>query len=421
MSFVYRRDVLEDGIRVVSQSNSDARSLALGFWVGVGSSCEPRNLSGVSHFIEHILFKGTRKRSAFDIANALESVGGTIDAFAGRESTAFICRCLPEQLGRSVDVVGDMLCNPAMRRDAIELEKRVIVEEIRSYEDSPEEVVHELIARSVWGKNPLAKPILGTMDSVGGFSRKTVLPYFRDHYVSGNIIVAASGHVDHDKLLRHVDRMLKVPERQSTPDPQPYEDSLPRAYIDKRKVSQCYICMGIEGPSYMEDRRFATLLLAMVLGGGMTSRLFQEVREKRGLAYSVYCSADFYLKSGIFMIFLAVDPKKARQSVAHVSKEIRRLKRRGVKRDELRSAKQQLKGNLLLGLESTTARMSRLARQEFYVGEYIPVETSLRRAMNVTGDAVHREARRILDASRFSLVTVGPSSTDFPTESDLDF
>jgi len=421
MSFVYRRDVLEGGIRVVSESNRDARSLALGFWVGVGSSCEPRNLSGVSHFIEHILFKGTRKRSAFEIANALESIGATIDAFAGRESTAFICRCLPEQLGRSVDVVGDMLCKPAMRRDAIELEKRVIFEEIRNYEDSPEDVVHELIARSVWGANPLAKPILGTMDSVGGFSRKAVLSYFRDHYVSENIIVAASGNVDHGRLVRSVGRMLKVPKRAGPPDRHPYEDLIPRIHSDKRKVSQCYICMGIEGPSYLEDRRFAALLLSMVLGGGMTSRLFQEVREKRGLAYSVYCSADFYHRSGIFVIFLAVDPKKARHCVARVSKEIRRLKRNGVTGDELRSAKQQLKGNLLLGLESTTARMSRIARQEFYVGEYVPLETSLKRAMNVRGDAVLREARLILDASRFSLVTVGPSSTDFPTESDLDF
>ena len=160
MSFAYRKDVLDNGIRVVTKSSRDARSLALGFWVGVGSSCEPADLSGVSHFIEHILFKGTRGRSAFDIANALESVGGTIDAFAGRESTAFICRCLPEQMRRSVDVVSDMLCDPAMRGDAIGLEKQVIFEEIRNYQDSPEDVVHELIARSVWKDNPLAKPTL---------------------------------------------------------------------------------------------------------------------------------------------------------------------------------------------------------------------------------------------------------------------
>jgi predicted Zn-dependent peptidase len=421
MSFTYRRDILDNGIRIVTESTPEARSLALGFWVGVGSSCEPAHLSGVSHFIEHILFKGTRKRSAFQIANDLESVGATIDAFAGRESTAFICRCLPEQLHRSVDVVGDMISAPAMRRSSIELEKQVVFEEIRNYEDSPEDVVHELIARSVWGKHPLAKPILGTMDSVGGLGRETVVPYFRDHYVSGNLIVAASGKVDHGKLVSLVEKKLRVPRRREVPAPEPYPNTLPRVHREKRKVGQCYICMGIEGPSYAENRRYGALLLSMVLGGGMTSRLFQEVREKRGLAYSVYCSADYYKDSGIFIIFLAVDPAKARSSVAWVSRELRRIKRRGVKREELKSAKQQLKGSVLLGLESMSSRMNRLARQEQCLSDYVPVEATLRRAMSVSGDAIVKEARRILDASRFSMVTVGPASTDFPTESDLDF
>ena len=421
MSFAYRRKVLGNGIRIVTESIRDARSLALGFWVGVGSSCEPAPLSGVSHFIEHILFKGTRRRSAFQIANDLESVGATIDAFAGRESTAFICRCLPEQLHRSVDVVSDMLCRPAMKRSAIELEKQVIFEEIRNYEDSPEDVIHELIAQSVWGRHPLAKPILGTMDSVAGLRRDMVLSYFKDHYVSGNVIVAASGKVDHSRLVSLVERNLKVPRRQEAPVPEPYHTVLPRVHNEKRKVGQCYICMGIEGPSYVDHRRYATLLLSTVLGGGMTSRLFQEVREKRGLAYSVYCSADYYKDNGIFIIFLAVDPAKARRSVACVAKELRRIKRAGVRPEELRSAKQQIKGNLLLGLESMSARMNRLARQEQCLSEYVPVEATLRRAMSVSTGAVTREARRLLDASRFSMVTLGPATTDCPTKSDLDF
>jgi predicted Zn-dependent peptidase len=421
MSFTYRRDILDSGIRVVTETTREVRSLALGFWVGVGSSFEPAGLSGVSHFIEHILFKGTRRRSAFQIANDLESVGGMIDAFAGRENTAFVCRCLPEQLRRSVDVVSDMLCDPAMRRDAIELEKQVIFEEIRNYEDSPEDVIHELIAKSVWGRNPLAKPVLGTMDSVAGLRRETILRYFRDHYVSGNLVVAASGRVDHRRLVGLVERMLKVPRKPAVPEPEPYHDSLPRIHNVKRKVGQCYICMGVEGPAYVENRRYVTLLLSMVLGGGMTSRLFQQVREKRGLAYSVYSSADFYRRGGIFVVFLAVDPKKARDSVAHVSRELRRIKRSGVKRDELKSAKQQLKASLLLGLESMTSRMNRLARQELYLSEYIPVESTLRKAMNVSRDALAREARRILDASRFSMITIGPASTEFPKVSDLDF
>jgi predicted Zn-dependent peptidase len=410
MSSGYRRVVLDNGVRIVTESAPDARSLALGFWVGVGASFEPKGLSGVSHFIEHILFKGTRSRSSF-----------TIDAFAGRETTAFLCRCLPEQTRKCVDVVSDMLCRPAMRRDAIELEKQVIFEEIRNFEDSPEDVINDLIARSVWGGHPLANPVLGTMNSVSGFTKKNILGYFRDHYVSGNIIVAASGKLDHRSLVRSVEKMLAVPESPGVSQAAARENGLPRVYREKRNVGQCYICMGIEAPSYLDGRRYAALLLSMILGGGMTSRLFQEVREKRGLAYSVYCSSDFYLKSGIFVIFLAVDPKKARDSVAYVCRELRRIKRRGVERDELKGVKQQLKGNLLLGLESMTARMTRLARQEFYVSENIPVETTLRRVMNVRRDAVAAEAHRILDASRFSMVTVGPQGTRFPTQGDLEF
>jgi predicted Zn-dependent peptidase len=421
MSPTYRKDVLDNGTRIVSESVRGARSFSLGFWVGVGSSAEPKSLSGVSHFIEHILFKGTKRRSAFDIANTMESVGGTIDAFAGRESTAFVCRCLPEHLRRSIDVVSDMLCNPAMRDAAIELEKAVVFEEIRNYEDSPEEVAHELITRSVWRQDPLAKPVLGTMDSVAGFNRKKVLPFFRENYVSGETIVAAAGRFDHKRLVDWVQRMLKIPERRREQDPEAYSGALPRIHNDKREVSQCYICIGAQGPSYTDGRRYATLLMSMILGGGMTSRLFQELREKRGLAYSVYCSSEFFGRNGIFVIFLAVDPKKAKESVARVCKELKRLKRHGVSTHELRSFKQQLKGSLLLSLESMNARMARLARQERYLGGYVPVETTLRQAMNVKRGSILEEAERILDPARLSLVSVGPSSTDFPTESDLDF
>jgi predicted Zn-dependent peptidase len=421
MSLVYRKDVLDNGVRVVSESSGDAGSIAIGFWVGVGSSCEPQSLNGISHFIEHILFKGTRRRSAYEIANALESVGGSIDAFAGRETTAFVSRCLPEHLRRSVDVLSDMLCHPAMKDDAIALEKGVIFEEIRNFEDTPEEVVHELLARSVWGSDPIANPILGSMDSVGRLNRRRVLPFFRSFYVSPNTIVSASGRVDHTRLVHYVDKMLKFPRGHKQPALEPYIGGLRRIHHETRKVSQCYICLGTEAAAYVDPRRFATVLLSMVLGGGMTSRLFQEVREKRGLAYSVYCSCEFYKNTGIFVIFLAVDPKKAKRAVAQVSEELRRFKRKGVSSEELKSVKQQLKGNMILGLESTSARMGRLARQEFYLGEYQPVEKSLRRAMRVSRAAVMHEAKRLLDPDRFSLVTVGPTWTIRPTRSQLNF
>jgi predicted Zn-dependent peptidase len=421
MSLTYKKDILDNGVRVVSESSRDARSLALGFYVDVGSSLEPESLSGVSHFIEHILFKGTRKRSAYNIANALESVGGGLDAFAGREATAFVSRCLPEHLHRSVDVLSDMLCNPAMKREAIELEKRVIFEEIRSFDDTPEEVVHEHLARSVWGSRSIASPILGTMESVGSFRRDTVMPYFKSHYVPSKTIVAATGKVDHKKLVDYVSRNLKIREKKNNIQPDPYPDSLPRVFHDTRKVSQCYICLGVEAPCYTDKNRFGAVILSLLLGGGMTSRLFQEVREKLGLAYSVYCMCEFYRETGLFTIFLAVDPKKAKQAVGQVAKELKRLKRRGLRKGELKSIKQQLKGSMVLGLESTSARMNRLARQELYLDSYVPVEKTLKKLMSIREGAIEAEAKRLFDPAKFSLVTVGPSGAGRPTKAALDF
>lgn len=421
MSLTYKKTILDNGIRVISESSREARSLALGFYVDVGSSAEPESLSGVSHFIEHILFKGTRKRSAYQIANALESVGGSLDAFAGREVTAFVSRCLPEHLHRSVDILSDMLCCPAMRRDAMELEKLVIFEEIRSFEDTPEEVVHEHLARSVWGSRSIASPILGTLESVGDFSRENVMAYFRGHYVPSKTIVAATGQVDHKKLVDAVSRKLKTSDKRNNILPGDYKGALPRVFHDTRKVSQCYICLGVEAPCYTDNNRFGSVILSLILGGGMTSRLFQEVREKLGLAYSVYCMCEFYRETGLFTIFLAVDPKKARQAVGQVAKELKRLKRRGLRKGELKSVKQQLKGSMVLGLESASARMNRLARQELYLGDNVPVEKTLKKIMNMREDAVEAEARRLFDPAKFSLVTVGPSGSGRPTKATLDF
>jgi predicted Zn-dependent peptidase len=421
MRFSYRKDVLPSGVRVITESSRNTGSASLGFWLGVGSSLEPPELAGVSHFIEHILFKGTTRRSAFQIANVLESVGGSIDAFAGRESTAFVARCLSEHVTKAVDVISDMLCRPAMRPRDIALEKGVIFEEIRNFEDAPEDVAHELLASSVWSSSPLGKSVLGSAKTVGRFTRASVLPFFKAHYVSPNTIVAASGNVDHARLVDSVERMLKIPTTCAPSGSQVFSSGAPRIRNEKRKVSQCYICLGAEAPPYANPRRYAQMLFSLIVGGGMTSRLFQQVREKEGLAYTVYGATEFYRNTGIFFIFLAVDPKKARKAIGRVVKELKRLKTRGLGEGELRSVKQQLRGGLLLGLESTSARMNRLARHEQYLGGYHPIEESLKKIRRVTEDDIVCEAKSILKPSRFSLVTVGPAGTDFPTESDLEF
>jgi len=415
----YRKDILPNGVRVVTETTPHAESASIGFWVGVGSSLEPPDLAGVSHFIEHILFKGTRTRSAFDIAHAVESVGGTVDAFAGKESTAFVARCLPEHLGRAVDVISDMLTRPAIRPRDIELEKRVILEEIRNYEDSPEDVAHELLATAVWNRDPLGKSVLGTPATVGKVARGRVLPCFRSFYVAPNLVVAASGKVDHDRLVGSVRRRLKMNGERPPARSHAFKSKISRVHSETRRVAQAYICLGTPGPCYGDRRRHAHMLLSMIVGGGMTSRLFQRVRDKQALAYNVYSSCEFYRNTGIFYVFLAVDPKKARRALGSVVKELKRLKSGGLESGELRSVKQQLKSGLLLGLESSSARMNRLARQEIYSGGYLTVEESIRQIDGVTTEHVMDEARLVLTPSAFSLVTVGPSSTDFPKAADL--
>jgi predicted Zn-dependent peptidase len=419
MRFSYRKDVLANGVRVVTEASKDSQSVSLGFWIGVGSSLEPPALAGASHFIEHILFKGSTRRSAFEIANALESVGGSLDAFAGRENTAYVARCLSEHMGKAVDVIGDMLGRPAMRPKDIDLEKQVIFEEIRSLEDTPEDVAHELLAASVWKAHPVGKSVLGTAATVGSFTRDKIWPFFRSNYVAPNTVVAASGRVDHDLLVDCVSRKLKVPAKCPPAASQSFSSGVARVANASRKVSQCYICMGTESPPYADSRRHAGMLLSLILGGGMTSRLFQRVREQEGLAYTVYSSCEFYRTTGIFYIFLAVDPKKARKAIGRVVKEIRRLKTQGLVRGELNSVKQQLRCGLLLGLESSAARMNRLARHELYLKRYQSVGTSLAAIDRVKADEVLEEARLLLKPSRLSLITVGPTSTDFPSESDL--
>ncbi len=421
MKPTYRKDILPNGVRVVTCSDPDATSVAVGFWVNVGSSCEPHSVSGMSHFIEHILFKGTHKRSAFDIAYSMESLGGSLDALTGRETTVFLARCLPEHLGASVDVIADMLSSPKLAERDIETEKKIVIEEIKSFDDLPDEIVHELLAKSVWNNHPIGRPILGDIETVSGFDPKTIREFFASYYAPASTVVAATGDVAHDALVERVMDTLAMPGAEAPANRETYASDIPRVHHEERDSMQCYICLGTVAPSYLDDRRYATILLSSILGGGMSSRLFQVLREQQGLAYAVHSSCEFYRETGLFTTFLAVDPGQKRRAVSSVVAEFKRIKKEGLSEGELESAKRQLRGNLILGLESLTAAMSRIARLELYLGDYYPIEKSIEKTLAVTEEAVMEEAGRLLDAARFSLVTVGPPSGDVLDESILDF
>jgi predicted Zn-dependent peptidase len=421
MKSTYRKDILPNGTRVITAADPQATSAAIGFWVDVGSRREPHSISGMSHFMEHVLFKGTARRSAFDIAHSLESLGGSLDALTGRETTVFLARCLPEYLEVSVDVISDMLSDPRFAEGDIETEKRVVIEEIKSFDDLPDEIVHDLLAKSVWNNDSIGRPILGDIESVLGFDRGTVSEFFKTYYAPDCTVVAATGRVDHEGLVDSVGRLLKMPGREMPDNREAYASDIPRVYHEERDSAQCYICLGTLAPSYLDDRRYATILLSAILGGGMSSRLFQVVREQQGLAYSVHSSCEFYRDTGLFTTFLAVDPAARTRALESVMGELRKIKRGGLREGELDSAKRQLRGSLILGLESLTARMSRIARLELYINDYYPIQTSIEKTLAVTGDDIMAEAEALLDASRFSLVTVGPSPGGALSEGDLDF
>ncbi|MGQ9602843.1 MAG: M16 family metallopeptidase [bacterium] len=420
MTFKYSKDVLPNRVRIVTESSRSADSVALGIWVGVGSSCEPAHLSGAAHFIEHLFFKGTKRRSSFELANALESVGGSLDGYAGKETTTYVCRCLNEHLRKGIDVLCDMYCHSLMREEAIEIEKKVISEEIRSYEDSPEDIAFDLLCRSVWKKNPLGNPILGTIETVNGMTRKSLRDFYRTFYVGSNTIIAAAGKIDRQRLVEYVNRILRIPYRREVNSFEVEGTPLARIHHERRKVTQCYVAIGTECPRYADKRKYAATLLAQILGGGMTSRLFQEVREKHGLVYSIHSGCELYRATGMIYIFFAVDPRKVKRAVSSVLKEIHKIRRDGIAKSELVSAKKQLRGNTILAMESPLARMGRIARMEFCVQDYLTVDDLLMEVSHVTREKVMFEAEKLLNPENLSMVVVGPPGVSLPDESDFD-
>jgi predicted Zn-dependent peptidase len=414
----FHRAALAGGLTVVSEYVPWVRSASLGIWVRSGSRDESDANLGVSHFLEHMLFKGTARRNTLEIAQSLESLGGHLDAFTGREQTCYYGRFLDEHLPQAVDVLADLVTAPLFDPEEIEKEKGVVIDEISSYEDEPDELVHDLFADLIWNGHVLGRSILGTRETVQGFERASLVDYFRLRYTPANLVVALAGAFDREQFLdlvaRHMTPGAEGPADAAgvRPDAGPGPDALPpfeAGVVNRpRDFAQLYLCLGARAFPYDDEDRFALQVLSMILGGGMSSRLFQQVREKAGLAYSVYSYADFYRDTGLFCISLDVTPDRGRRALRLVLDEIARLRRDGLVDGELAAAKAQLKGSLLLGLESLSSRMSRIARNEIYFGRNMPVRDLVRQVERVTEEEVLAVAGRVLADGRLSLVALGP-------------
>jgi predicted Zn-dependent peptidase len=418
-----RRTVLPGGLRIVTEAVPTVRSVTFGIWVGVGSRDESASLAGASHYLEHLLFKGTKSRDALAISSAIDAVGGEMNAFTSKEYTCFYARVLDTDLPLAVDVVCDLVTSSVIRGVDVESERGVILEEIAMHEDDPTDMVHDQFAQVLFGDGPLARPVLGTVDSIESIGRGSIAGYYRRRYLPQDMVVAVAGNVDHATVVRLVRRafenagMLEVEAPPSPPrsgDGRLHSGSGVR--VVRRTTEQANVVLGGLGVSRSDERRFALGVLNAALGGGMSSRLFQEVREKRGLAYSVYSYHAQYADTGLFGIYAGCVPRKVDDVLAICRDELEKVAGHGITPEELERGKGQLKGSLVLGLEDTGSRMSRIGKAELVYGEFLSVDQVLAQVDAVTLDDVAAVSADLASV-RPTLAVVGPfdESRDFTT------
>jgi predicted Zn-dependent peptidase len=410
---IYKKTILDNGIRVVTEELDAVRSISIGVWIDVGSRDEDRDEMGVSHFIEHMLFKGTKNRTAKEIAVSLESVGGGLNAFTGREQTCYYARVLDEHLDIAIDVLSDILKSPLLNSSHFEKEKKVIASEIKELEDSPADLIHDLLMSTMWKDNPLGKPIIGSMESVIQMPRGKLISFMKKNYTCSRVVIAASGNLKHRDLVEKVKRKFEF-----SSDSQPVKSGIrlpPREaarMVEQRKTAQTHVSLGIPLFPYRDQRRYSSLVLSNILGGGMSSRLFQTVREQLGLAYSIYSFIDFFEDTGVFGIYLGTYKKNAVRVIELVLKEIGRFKKNNLSTRELSNAKYQLKGNLILGMESTSSRMNRLARNELFLNDYVGTDQTIEYINKIKPKDIIGIAEEFLLPDKLSTVVLGPVGKD---------
>jgi predicted Zn-dependent peptidase len=404
-----KKDALSNGLQIVTEAMPAVRSVSLGIWLRTGSRHEREDQNGIVHFLEHMVFKATKHRSGEEIARAADAIGGHLDAFTSKEFTCFSIKVVDEHLPRAFDIVADLVKNPLLRSSDIIKESQVIQEEIKMVEDTPDDLVHEIFSKSYWPHHSLGRPILGTRATVGRFNHRRLREFFSRHYVPGNMLITAAGHLTHRRVTDLAAKQFgDVPRGPALTDgPAPVAHPHAR-YRRKKELEQTHICLGTPAYPYAHERRFASYVLNTILGGGMSSRLFQNIREKYGLVYAVFSGLSAYRDAGILNVYAGTAPGNARKVVNLIIEEFRNLKKDSIPAEELQRAKDYLKGNLLLGLESTTSRMANIARQELYYGRYISLDEVSSKIDAVTREDVVEVARELFQSGRIAVTVLGP-------------
>ena len=401
------RDVLDNGLRILTERMTHVRSISIGVWLTRGSRHETAERGGIAHFVEHMLFKGTATRSAEDIAQAIDSIGGQLDAFTAKEYASYYIKVLDEHLPLALDVLSDIVLNPAFSPDDVEREKKVVVEEIKMVEDTPDDLVHELFTQAFWENHPLGRPILGTRETVESLDATLLRDYFTNAYTPANLIVSAVGNLEHEQVRRLVEEKFGGLKSVGRPSGEEAPQVVPKILIRNKELEQSHLCLGTSSYPQNHDDRYSSYVLNTLLGGSMSSRLFQNVREKRGLAYAVFSGLSAYRDAGSFTIYAGCSNEAVGEVLDLVVEELRGVRQTPVPEAELRRAKDHLKGSLMLSLENTASRMSHLARQEIYFDRQFGLDETLEGIERVTPADVQRVAGDLFREGALAATVLG--------------
>ncbi len=408
---MYRKLVLDNGLRVVTERIPTLRSVTVGIWVTVGSRDEQKGEEGLSHFIEHMFFKGTRRRSATQISREIDALGGEMNAFTGRETTTFYVKVQDQQLEPALELLADLFHHSRFDARAIQKEKQVVLEEIRMVQDDPEDLVQDLHTKQALARHPLGRPILGRSSTIKALRRQHLLDYTRRHYDPHRTIIAVAGNFEAKTLEPLLARFFGRFRSNGFPQPNRWPPEIKGGVIVQRKpLEQVHLCLGVKGVPAGHKDRYAAHALNGILGGSVSSRLFQEIREKRGLAYSIYSYRSSFSDAGTLTVYAATRPKEALWVIELVCRELNRLRSSGVGKKELERAKNQMKGSLMLSLESSDSRMSKLAQDELYLGHHTSLADMLAEIDRVSEEQVHRLSWELFDLSCLSITALGPVS-----------
>ncbi len=406
---IYQKTTLKNGLRIVTERFQSVRSISIGVWIDVGARNESLKLNGVTHLIEHMLFKGTKNRNAKQIASEIENIGGSLNAFTSKESTCYLARVMHEHLETALDVLADLSQNATLTPNNLDKEKKVVCEEIKESLETPSDHVHDLFAEAYWGDHALGRPILGSIDSVSKMPRKSIVNYIKNNYKAESVVLAVSGAVSHSKLVKLAREKFNFAQGKAEIPVLAERTKQKCLTVDSNGQNQSHLCIGFPGINYRDPLRTAVIALSTYLGGGMSSVLFQKIREQKGLAYTVYTYHETFRDAGIFGAYVATEPKSLTEALGVMLKECNKLKKKKLSALTLDQIKAQLKGNLTLAMESTSARMNRLARQELVLGRFYSLDQTLKEIDSLKSTDILKVANLMFDNDKLAIAVKGPA------------